>query len=197
MLALLFAPLVSLPGPLQIVSIGKPMAENNCSWCHGSLGQGLSTAPQLAAQNPSYMENQLLSFQAHLQDSPSSRQYMWGAAAKLTPQTAHALAAYFSTLSPESSSDGVKELKATGETIYREGIPASNIPSCVPCHGLAAEGAGAIPRLGGQSYGYLKRKLPRWREGYDAATEPPMPAIAAKLSALDIQALASYLSFVK
>jgi len=132
------------------------------------LGQGFSTAPQLAAQNRSYFENQLLRFQAHLLDSPSSKQYMWGAAAKLNAQTARALAIYFSTLNAGLTGDGDKALAAEGQRIYQEGILASNIPSCVPCHGLDAEGVDEIPRLGGQSYYYLKRKLRQWREGSHA-----------------------------
>lgn len=195
-MALVSSSAISFAGELELASVGKSVAENNCNWCHGSLGQGIATAPQLAGQRIGYTQEQLLSFQAHLQDSLYSRQYMWGAVAKLSPQTVHALAVYFSTLSVEAASDGDKGLAATGARIYRQGIPDSNIPSCVPCHGLGAEGFGEIPRLGGQSYTYLKRKMEEWREGYDAATEPPMPEIAKKLSTSEIEALASYLSFV-
>lgn len=195
-LALAFSTVASLASEVETAGFGQSVADSACNWCHGSSGQGIATAPQLAGQRSQYLQNQLLNFQAHLQDGLYSRQYMWGAAAKLSPQTIHALARYFSTLSTEAASDGNKELAAAGERIYREGIPNSNIPSCVPCHGLDAEGLGEIPRLGGQSYYYLKRKLTGWREGYDAATPPPMPEISEKLSASEIDALASYLSFV-
>ncbi|MGB9045425.1 MAG: c-type cytochrome, partial [Pseudolabrys sp.] len=89
-----------------------------------------------------------------------------------------------------------------GRTIYQEGSPDANIPSCVACHGpnaegAAAEGAGQIPRLGGLSYYYLKRRLEQWGEGYHATAFPPMPEIASKLSDNDIEALASYLSYVR
>jgi cytochrome c553 len=43
---------------------------------------------------------------------------------------------------------------------------------------------------------YLKRRLEQWNEGYHAAAEP-MPRIAKRLSANEIEALASYLSFVR
>jgi hypothetical protein len=43
----------------------------------------------------------------------------------------------------------------------------------------------------------LKRRLEQWAEGYHAAAGPPMPDIASKLSPDQIEALASYLSFVK
>lgn len=187
----------SFAGELETASMGKDIADSNCTWCHGSTGQGYATAPLLAGQWSPYIQTQLLNFQAHLLDSPSSRQYMWGAAEKLTPDTAHALAVYFSTLNASPASDGDKELAAVGENLYREGNPASNVPSCVPCHGLNAEGLGEIPRLGGQSYNYLKRKLEQWRDGYDAATKPPMPEISGQLSTNEIEALASYLSFAR
>jgi cytochrome c553 len=196
-LALLFSSVASLAGEADTVGIGNSIAESDCAWCHGTIGQGFAAAPQLAGQRREYIRGQLLSFQAHLQDSPNAQRYMWGAAARLNPQTADALAIYFSTLKAESAADGDKELAPTGELIFREGNPTSDIPSCVPCHGLEAEGAGHIPRLGGQSYHYLKSKLKQWGEGYNAATEPPMPEIARKLSAAEIDALASYLSFIK
>lgn len=196
-LALVLSSVVSFAGEMESTSLGRSIADSNCSWCHGSSGQGYATAPLLAGQWSPYIETQLLNFQAHLLDSPSSRQYMWGAAEKLTSDRAHALAIYFSALSAGAANDGDRELIATGRTIYRDGIPASNIPSCVPCHGLNAEGLEEIPRLGGQSYNYLKRKLEQWREGYDAATKPPMPAIASQLSTSEVEALASYLSFVR
>jgi hypothetical protein len=43
----------------------------------------------------------------------------------------------------------------------------------------------------------LKRRLEQWGEGYHAAAGPPMPDIAGKLSPNQIDALASYLSFIK
>jgi cytochrome c553 len=51
--------------------------------------------------------------------------------------------------------------------------------------------------LAGLSYHYLKRRLEQWGEGYHAAAAAPMPRIATQLSTNEIEALASYLSFVK
>ena len=88
------------------------------------------------------------------------------------------------------------------ERYTKKAFRTRNIPSCVACHGpnaegAAAQGAGQIPRLGGLSYYYLKKRLEQWGEGYHATALPPMPEIATKLSENDIEALASYLSFVK
>jgi cytochrome c553 len=172
-------------------------AVRNCTWCHGSAAQGYTPAPRLAGQRPQYLENQLAGFRSHGRDNPLSKQYMWGAVASLDPQAGRDLATYFSTLSPKAANDGDTELVAAGKTIYQQGMPDSNIAACVVCHGPNAEGVGPIPRLGGLAYSYLKRTLEQWGQGYHAASGPPMPDIASKLSPNQIEALASYLSFVK
>ena len=202
-LAIVSLSVPALAGEVGAVYSGQKFADRNCTWCHGPSLQGFATAPRLAGQTRQYLFNQLRDFRAHTRDNPFSRQYMWGAAANhLSPQTARDLAVYFSTLYPESANDGDAGLAAQGQEIYREGIPAANIPSCVACHGphaegAAAEGAGEIPRLAGLSYHYLKRRLEQWGEGYHAAAAAPMPGIATQLSSNEIEALASYLSFVK
>ena len=190
-LALVASTVPSLAGSMETVKF------RNCTWCHGESAQGYGPAPRLAAQRPQYIENQLLSFRTHSRDNPFSKQYMWGAVANLSPGTAHYLAIYFSTLPAKVADDGDKELSAAGRALYEHGNPDSNTVSCAVCHGPNAEGIRGIPRLGGLSYYYLKRKLEQWGEGYHAAAEPPMPRIASKLSPNQIEALASYLSFVK
>jgi cytochrome c553 len=188
----------SSAGEVGFASYGAHFANRNCTWCHGPSLQGFSTAPRLAGQKQQYLETQLLDFKAHTRDNPFSRQYMWGAAANhLSLETVHDLVVYLSTLDAASAHDGDRALAASGQALYREGIPAANIPSCVACHGPNAEGFGGIPRLGGLSYYYLKQRLEQWGEGYHAAATPPMPEVASKLSKNDIEALASYLSFVR
>lgn len=169
----------------------------NCTWCHGTSAQGFSTAPRLAGQRQRYIENQLVSFRRHTRDNPFSKQFMWGAVAALDAQSAHDLANYFSALPPKAAGDGERDLAATGKTIYELGNPDANIAACQVCHGPKGEGVREIPRLGGLSYFYLKRRLAQWGEGYHAAAEYPMPLVASKLSPDDIEALASYLSFVR
>ena len=183
----------SAAGPL---SADESLPIRNCTWCHGTSAQGFMTAPRLAGQRDQYIENQLLSFSNHSRDNPYSMQYMWAATAHLSPETAHDLAAYFSTLPPKAANDGDRELIAAGRTIYELGIPESNVVSCLVCHGPNAEGVREIPRLGGLAYSYLKRRLEQWGEGFHAAAES-MPRIASKLSPNEIEALASYLSFVE
>jgi cytochrome c553 len=167
----------------------------NCTFCHGNSAQGFATAPQLAGQRTEYIENQLSGFARHIRDNPYSRLYMWNAAANLSPQTAHDLAAYFSALPPRPASDGNKALAASGREIFELGDPEANVVACIVCHAPSAEGVREIPRLGGLSYLYVKRRLEQWNEGFHGAAGP-MPKIARSLSATQIDAVASYLSFI-
>ena len=178
-------------------SHAESLAIRNCNWCHGASGQGYMPAPRLAGQRPQYVAAQLMNFSSHARDNPFSKMYMWGAAANLSHQAVHDLAAYYSTLSPRAANDGDRALAAEGWSIYQQGMPDANIVACVVCHGPNAEGVRGIPRLGGLAYSYLKRRLEQWGEGFHAAAGPPMPGIAGKLSQNQIEALASYLSFVK
>jgi cytochrome c553 len=169
----------------------------NCTWCHGASGKGYMVAPRLAGQRLQYIESQLRSFREHTRDNPFSKQYMWGAVAALGSREARDLAIYFAALNPKAANDGNSDLAARGRTIYLEGIPEANIVSCYACHGPNAEGVRDIPRLGGLAYFYLKSRLEQWGQGYHSGMESPMPLVASKLGPDEIEALASYLSFVK
>jgi cytochrome c553 len=169
----------------------------NCTWCHGTSAQGYMVAPRLAGQRRQYIESQLQSFREHTRDNPFSKQYMWGAVAALGPREVHDLAIYFAALNPKAANDGNSNLAAKGRTIYLDGIPEANVVSCYACHGPNAEGVRDIPRLGGLAYFYLKGRLEQWGEGYHSGIESPMPLVASKLGPDEIEALASYLSFVK
>jgi cytochrome c553 len=169
----------------------------NCTWCHGTGAQGYMVAPRLAGQRPAYIENQIRNFRDHTRNNPFSKQYMWNAVAFVGPNASHDLANYFATISPKPANDGNRDLAAKGREIFINGIPEANVVSCFACHGPNAEGVRNIPRLGGLAYFYLKGRLQQWNQGYHASTAAPMPKVASYLSPDVIEALASYLSFVK
>jgi cytochrome c553 len=188
-------PLLAQEDPQFRILADGDLPVRNCTFCHGPSAQGFATAPRLAGQRSEYIENQLSGFARHIRDNPYSQKYMWNAAANLSPQTAHDLAAYFSALPPHPANDGSKDLVASGKEIFELGIPTSNVVACIVCHAPNAEGVREIPRLGGLSYLYVKRRLEQWNEGFHGAARP-MPKVARSLSATQIDALASYLSFV-
>ena len=136
-------------------------------------------------------------YAAHVRDNPLSKQYMWSAAANLDTDAVRDLADYFASLPPRSAHDGRRALVERGQAIYLQGIPEANIVACVACHGSAGQGVREIPRHGGMSYFYLKRRLEEWGQGNHSAVGSPMPLVVGTLGPDEIEALASYLSFVK
>jgi cytochrome c553 len=190
-LAILCSPIPTWAGNSVAPSI------RNCTWCHGTGAQGYTVAPRLAGQRSLYIESQLHGYAAHVRDNPLSKQYMWSAAANLDTDAVRNLADYFASLPPKSAHDGRAALAERGQAIYLQGIPEANIVACLACHGPDGQGVREIPRLGGMSYFYLKRRLAEWGQGYHSATGSPMPLVAGTLGPDEIEALASYLSFVK
>jgi cytochrome c553 len=176
---------------------GENAAVRNCTWCHGTGAQGYTVAPRLAGQRPQYIVSQIRSFHEHTRDNPFSKQYMWSAVASLSPYAARDLANYFASIPPKPANDGNSVLAARGRTIYMDGIPEANIVSCYACHGPNAEGIRDIPRLGGLAYFYIKARLEQWGQGYHSTPGSPMPMVATHLGPEEVEALASYLSFVK
>jgi len=190
-LAFLFLPVPSWAGSSMAASI------RNCTWCHGTGAQGYTVAPRLAGQRAQYIETQLHGYAAHFRDNPLSKQYMWGAAANLRPDVMRDLADYFASLPPKAAHDGRRALADRGQTIYLQGVPEANVVACIACHGPTGQGIREIPRLGGMSYFYLKRRLEEWGQGYHSTPGSPMPLVASTLGPEEIEALASYLSFVR
>jgi cytochrome c553 len=191
--------LAMIASTVSIVSAlaGDSAAVRNCTWCHGADAQGYTVAPRLAGQRPQYIMTQIQSFHAHTRDNPFSRQYMWNAVAALNPYDARDLANYFASIRPKPANDGDSALAAKGKRIFMEGIPEANIVSCYACHGPDGEGVRDIPRLGGLAYFYVKARLEQWGQGYHSTAGSPMPLVASHLGPEEVEALASYLSFVK
>lgn len=185
---------------ISLATAGPILAEDlpirNCTWCHGTTAQGYSKAPRLAGQRTDYLINQLRGFATHERDESLSIKYMWSAAAHLDQETERSLAAYFSALPPEAARDGDSALVTEGRTLFENGVPDENIAACQACHGPEAQGVREIPRLGGLSYDYLERRLEEWSQSHDN-WGTPMPKVARSLSANQIAALASFLSFVQ
>jgi cytochrome c553 len=193
----LYSPPPDSPYPLALLPLppATSLPVKNCTFCHGVSAQGLAVAPRLAGQRAAYIEKELGAFRNHSRDNPYSQLYMWNAVVNLQPEMGRALAEYFSRQPPLAAADGDRALVDEGRALYQRGDAEANIVTCVVCHGPNAEGVGAVPRLAGLSYGYLKRRMGQWNEGYHP-TALPMPQVVRDLSAGEISALASYLSFL-
>ncbi len=174
-----------------------------CKDCHGLSGQGYRgyfTMPRLAGQSPQYLENQLRAF---VERRRTGNIFLDLARVHgVNPAMRSALAAHFKELNPSPAGGGPRNLIPTGQAIYENGVPESNIPACSACHGPDAKGQNEIPRLAGQMFGYTVKQLSDWNKerGQGVSREDPsavMTPISHNLNPSQIAAIAAYLSYLK
>jgi cytochrome c553 len=172
-----------------------------CTTCHGSSGQGYHgfyPIPRLAGQQIQYIENQLQAYIEHRREN----KYMYSVAHVLSPATRTALAKHFSQLNAKPMGGAPKGLVTLGKKIYEDGIPETNVPACMACHGGEAKGQGAIPRLAGQLNDYIISKLLNWNKerGQDRA-RPDISAImlptSHNLTKAQVAAVAAYVGYLQ
>lgn len=174
-------------------SVALSLIRKECSTCHGPRGISVSpTFPNLAGQQPVYLEAQLKAFRDHSRADPHAQAYMWGMAAQLTDATIKEMAAYFAAQPPAAGVPAGAAEIAAGKKIYEEGVPAQSVPACQSCHTPTAAGNGPFPRLAGQHRRYLEKQLEVFATNMRA--NEIMHATAQTLTALQISQLAAFLS---
>ena len=148
-----------------------------CMGCHGPKGKSSNAQwPNLAAQQSSYIVNQLNAFKTGTRNNPM----MQSMAANLSDDDINNLAAYYSS-QPPVKAGGDSNLAKSGQT---------KASMCLGCHGSSAEGNGQFPRLAGQHPDYLVKQLSNFKEG--VRKNGHMQAIAGSLSEEDMKELAAY-----
>lgn len=178
-LILSFLLVVSFTTPVLAadVAAGEQKA-SSCAGCHGQKGNSSNAQwPNLAAQQSTYLVNQLKAFKAGDRVNPM----MQPMAAGLTDDDINNLAAFFSSQKP---------VKAGGDPALAKAGEAK-VGMCLGCHGATASGNGQFPRLAGQHPDYLVQQLKAFKAG--SRKSGPMQAITANLSEADFKALAAYL----
>ena len=165
-------------------------AQNVCAACHGADGNSAITLnPKLAGQHPEYLLKQLTQFKTGVRVNA----VMNGIAATLTTEEMQGLSKLYAeqalTLGKAKKNGG----GSLGESIYRGGIAATQVPACASCHG--ANGAGIpkqFPRLSGQHADYTYEQLKKFRTE-ERANAPMMTQIASKMTEAQMQAVADYM----
>jgi cytochrome c553 len=159
---------------------------------------GFYPIPRLGGQQAQYIENQLRAYIEHRREN----KYMYSVAHVLSPAIRTALAKHFSELNPKPMGGAPKGLVATGKKIYEDGIPETNVPACMACHGSEAKGQGAIPRLAGQLNDYIISKLLNWNS--ERGRDPARPDISAimlptshNLTKAQVAAVAAYVAYLR
>jgi cytochrome c553 len=174
--ALLISCFLTLP----VLAADKAAGEQRsatCVSCHGLAGKSSHAQfPNLAAQQPTYMINQLQAFKS----GNRHNSMMESIVASLSADDMANLAAYFSS-QPAAKAGGDAALAKTGQ---------EKAAMCLGCHGEAGVGNGQFPRLAGQQPDYLLKQLTDFKEGSRKSSH--MNAIATTLSNDDMKALAAY-----
>ncbi len=164
-----------------------------CSNCHGIDGNSVSpNFPRLAAQQPTYIIEQLTNFRAHQRSDPPGFEYMWGISHNLTDDQIKGLAEYFSKQVPKPNAPVDAKLMAAGKVIFENGLPAREAPPCMACHGPKAQGLANFPRLANQHQDYLMKQLQVFQRT-NQRPGTPMTQVAHLISHEEMAAVTSYL----
>ena len=169
----------------------KKIVSGVCFVCHGAEGESASEVfPRLAGQHAEYIAKQLDNFKSGKRKSTA----MADMVAKLTPDEMLALGKYFEkqTAPVEPAKDPA--LAAVGQYIYHNGNKFSGLAACASCHGPKALGTVALPRLAGQYAAYTETQLKQFHQRDRTNDNAVMHAIVSKMTALEMAAVAEYLS---
>ena len=169
----------------------KKIVSGVCFVCHGPQGESASEVfPRLAGQHAEYTTKQLDNFKTGKRKSTA----MADMVAKLSADDMQALGKYFEKQPTHTESPQNPDLAGMGRYIYLHGNKYSGVAACATCHGPEAKGTAQLPRLAGQHAAYLENQLKQFHERERTNDNAVMHAIVSKMTALEMAAVAEYLS---
>lgn len=173
----------------EVAEIGK-----SCVACHGADGRSRASGgiPNIALLKREQIVQQLNLYRTGVRQSG----IMQNVAVQLTQQQIAGLADYYSS-QPKIGAANVRAAPAVlalGERIVQRGLPDRRIGACASCHGVTATAGKAYPGLDGQYPLYLRDQLRLYRSGVRGGDvrANPMPAIAARLTDKEIEAVSLF-----
>ena len=170
---------------------GQAISTQVCAACHTADGsRGSPANPILAGQHPEYLAKQLHEFKSGKRANP----IMKGFAGTLSDDDIRNVTAFYASKSAKPGFAKNKDSVKLGEKIYRAGIADKAIPACAGCHSPNGAGIPAqYPRIGGQHADYAEAQLVAFRGGA-RGNNVQMTSIAARLSDVEIKAVADYIA---
>jgi len=172
------------------------IVRSSCYMCHSTHGNNpdLAFIPRLAAQNSTYIEEQLMAFRDGSRADPPATIYMWPIAQGLSGDQIKQTAAWFAAQSPPKPFQPDSSA-SEGREIFLKGVLKADVPACASCHGPKADGNGIFPRLASQNAQYLLAQLRYFRSGVrNDKNADIMKQIALHLTDSQMSAVANYLS---
>jgi cytochrome c553 len=187
-----FGSFLSLPAFSQADEArAKKIIGGVCFVCHGAQGESASEVfPRLAGQHAQYTAKQLEHFKTGLRKSTA----MADMAAKLTPDEMLALGQFFEKQAVPSEPAKDQDLAGVGKYIYLHGNKFNGLAACASCHGPQALGSANLPRLAGQHATYIETQLKQFNQRERTNDNAVMHAIVSRMTALEMAAVAEYLS---
>lgn len=168
----------------------KVIVAEKCQHCHGIDGDASSIIyPRLAGQHQEYMVKQLKNFR-----SGERQGTMNDLARDLTDDEIVALAEYFSQKPALKHRVRDEEFAAVGRYIFRKGNKYSGVAACASCHGEHGTGTQTLPRLAGQHMRYVSLQLEDFNSRKRTNDNAIMHSIASKLTELERESVAAYVS---
>jgi len=166
----------------------------SCVACHGVGGNSINPVwPVLAGQHQEYIVKQLKAFKNDERTDP----LMTPMAKALSDEDMADLGAYFAAQASTGNLEAEPSKVSEGQRLYRSGEPITGVAACAACHGPAGVGnpTAKYPSIRGQHSAYVAAQLKAYRSGTRKTDQPQnqmMRNIAAKLSDVQIEAVASY-----
>jgi cytochrome c553 len=153
-----------------------------CLLCH-KPGNVVAAVPLLEAQPAKYLVSAITAYKTGKRPEPAMQTNV----ARLSARDIADIAAYFASKAPIPSGDTADAAKvAAGQTKARE-------LKCATCHQANYSGIDLVPRLAGQSAGYLIAQLEGFASGRRMHPDADMPSTSGG----DIENAASYLSTLR
>jgi cytochrome c553 len=161
-----------------------------CAICHGEKGDTVSEEfPRLAGQHEAYLAKELRDFKSGVREGIMVRMVRG-----LSDEDIAKVASYYAAQPARAPSAALSEIGAAGRYIYLHGNPYSGVPACKACHGEAAHGTAQLPRLAGQHASYLERQVKEFTQRKRTNDNEVMHAVAQKLTAFELRAVAEYIT---
>ena len=156
-----------------------------CANCHGDAGVSrYPEVPNLAAQHPVYLLNQMHAFLT----GKRKDEFMQGLMKVLSERDKAAIALFYAGAPAQS---GIAPGARAQEGAERFAAV------CARCHQADASGSDTFPRLAGQQREYIRLSLKRYLSQSGERFYAPMTAAVTQLGAGNIDAVADYLSALK
>jgi cytochrome c553 len=166
------------------VETGRKKAEP-CAACHGPAGNAVAPGtPSLSAMPAFYTHWQLIMFRDGRRRDPQMTPFVQS----LADEDLGDLAAYYAAQPARGRPAEIDRVKAAA------GQPLAQAHHCTSCHGPTLMGQGQVPRLAGQDFDYLLRRLRGFRTKTSSDLDGMMTMVSQSLTDEDIQSLVHFIA---